>query len=126
MKSLADSLGTKPQVPADVPELPKAPLSQRFTAKDFCLSVINSPEYRQSIMQRIVLGCLPPQIEAMIWDRADGKVVEKVEWKDTTDPLEDLSAKQLEERAMKLLELARQLRDESSSGDSIDDSTSVH
>lgn len=85
-------------------------ISHKFSARDFCRGILNSLEYRQFLRDRIVLGTLPPQIECMLWDRAEGKVVEKVEIKDTTDPLDNFDADQLEDRARRLLELARQLR----------------
>ena len=108
LPSLADFLGVPDPIPSGAPDVP--PLSAKFTARDFCRGVLNSPEYRQSLRNRIILGELPSAIECMIWDRAAGKVVEKVEIKDMTDPLDDCSVEQLEDRALRLLAIARQLR----------------
>ena len=76
----------------------------------FCKQVLASPEYRMSLVRRITLDELPPAIEQLLYYYAEGKPVEKVEVKDTSDPLENLTIDQLEERAMKLLNVARQLR----------------
>ena len=110
LQSLAEFLGTVDPAKPEEPAQPLQPLSAKFTARDFCRGILNSAEYRQSLRDRIVLGELPAQIECMIWDRAAGKVIEKIEIKDTTDPLDDYSAEQLEEHGLRLLELARQLR----------------
>lgn len=111
MKSLADELGTaaKREAPS-YPEPPTEPLSGKYTAKHFCLAIVNSAEYRASIMQRIVLGTLSPQIEQMLWDRAAGKVVEKVEVKDTTRPYQHLSLADLRQQLIDELALLDQLR----------------
>lgn len=61
-------------------------------------------------MRRIIMDELPAPVELMLWDRAHGKTVEKMEFKDVTDPIEELTLEQLEDRAVKLLEVARRLR----------------
>lgn len=107
-QSLADFLGVQDPVQ---PELPVQPApSPKLTVKDFCRSVLSSAQYRESLLRRVIMDELPPAVECMMWDRAWGKVVEKVEFKDTTDPLEDFTIEQLEDRAMKLMEVARRLR----------------
>jgi hypothetical protein len=82
--------------------------------RDFCRGVLASREYRQSVLDRVVLGTLAPAIETRFYDYAYGKPVERVEFKDTSDPLDDVTAEQLEERAARLYEAAQQLRRESS------------
>lgn len=106
--SLADFLGVQDPVRPDLPAA--APPSRRLSAKDFALGILNSDEYRASIMRRVLLDELPPQIESLLYHYAHGKPVERVEVKDTTDPLEELSVEQLEERARRLLDVARSLR----------------
>ena len=107
MESLADFLGVRnPQTP-DV-EPPKQ--NRRQLIGDFCRGVLESEEYRASLLRRIWLGELPPAIEALLYHYAHGKPVEKVEVRDTTVQIEELSAEQLEQRAMFLVECARQMR----------------
>lgn len=109
-KSLADFLGVEDPVTKQLPSSPGP--SPKLTVKDFCKEVLRSPQYRESLLRRIIMDELPPAVECMMYDRAYGKTVEKVEWKDTTDPIESLTIEQLEDRAMKLLEVARNLRKE--------------
>ena|SRR2546423_947900 len=78
--------------------------------KSFCRGILSSREYRASLLDRITLGTLSPAIECRLYDYAYGKPIERFEVKDTSDPLDDLSAAQLEDRALRLLEVARQLR----------------
>lgn len=107
-QSLADFLGVQDREDLDAPVAP-AP-SNKMTVKAFCKGVLESPQYRESLLRRIVMDDLPPQIEAMMWDRAHGKVIDKLEVKDTSNALEDLTVEQLEERAMYLAEIAKSLR----------------
>lgn len=107
MQTLAEYLGS---LDTDQPKpVEQKPL--KVTVKDFCRGIIESPEYRMSISHRITLGTLPPAVETMIWDRAYGKTIEKVEIKDTTDPLEDFTIEQLQDRARRLLAAAQALSD---------------
>jgi hypothetical protein len=123
-KSLADFLGVADPVTKELPS--GAGPSPKLTIKDFCKEVLRSPQYRESLLRRIVMDELPPAVECMLWDRAHGKTADKLEVKDTTDPLEDLTIEQLEDRAMKLLEVARHLRTESSAPEEDRTETSVH
>jgi hypothetical protein len=107
-QSLADFLGVQDPAKPDLPAQP-AP-SPKVTAKAFCKEILQTREYREALLRRIVMDELPPAVECMLWDRAHGKTVDKVEVKDTTDPLEELTIEQLEERAMRLLEAARGMR----------------
>lgn len=100
------------------------PVCLKMSARDFCRHILSSIEYRMSVLNRITLGTLPPAVECLIHYYAHGKPVERVEVKDTSDPLDDFNAEQLEERALRLLEVARQLRTNESSNNT--DSTSVH
>lgn len=87
-----------------------APSITKLTVKSFCQDIIQSREYRESILRRVIMDQLPQAIETMLWNRAYGPVVEKVEVKDTSDQLEDMTAEQLEERARKLADVALHLR----------------
>lgn len=108
MQSLADFLGVPD--PAQ-PGRPAAPApSEKVTAKAFCKSVIASPEYRQSILNRITLGDLPPAVECLMWHYAHGKPTEHFEVKDTTNHLAQLSLEELEQQALFLADLVRTLR----------------
>lgn len=108
--SLAEHLGVvdirHPEVPAT------AAAAAPLTAKQFCLAVLESPEFRSYIADGIVLRNLPAPVILRVMDQGWGKPVEQVEVKDTTNRLEAWSAEQLEERALFLAETARRLRQE--------------
>src|ERR1051326_6377433 len=107
MKSLWDALHI-----AD-PEQPDAPAPEpmpKLTAKAMCRDILNSPQYRRSLIDRIIFKELPPAVECRLWDYAYGKPVERVEMKDKSNPLEGATAEELERRAMLLATLARRLR----------------
>lgn len=78
--------------------------------KDFCKGILQSREYRQSLLDRIILGDLAPQIETRLYDYAYGKPVERVEFKDTSDPVDEFTVEQCLERIEQLKEIARQLQ----------------
>lgn len=107
-QSLADFLGV---LDPQQPELPVQPApASNLTVQQFCKDVLSTVQYRESLLRRIIMDELPAAIEQMLYHYAHGKPVERLEVKDTTDPLEDFTPEQCEERAMKLLEVARQLR----------------
>lgn len=111
-KSLAESLGVTDFAAQDEHSgVADGPLL-KVTVKTFCKGVLNSPEYRNSLLRRIMLDELPPAVECMLWDRAEGKVVNHLEVKDTTNTLEAMTVEQLEDRALFLAEVARRLRSE--------------
>ena len=107
-QTLAEFLGADQALPAPSGRS----LLDADNVRDFARNVLQSREYRQSILDRIQLGQLAPAVEQRLYDYAYGKPVERVEFKDTSDPVDDLTYEQLEERAAKLLEVARQLRKE--------------
>ena len=107
MKSLADSLGINPPE-QELPEQEPTPKS----AKDFAKRILSSAQYRESIKRRIVTDTLSAAVECKLYDYAYGKPVDRVEVKDTTDRLEDLTSEELEARAMALASLAASLREE--------------
>jgi hypothetical protein len=76
-KSLAEFLGTaRPDLGEPTP--PSADL-ESLTIADFCKGVLTSPEYRQSVLNRITLGTLPPAVEIRMYDYAYGKPPDRVE-----------------------------------------------
>lgn len=128
MKSLAESLGI---IDPAKPDVPAAPISDRkLTAKQFAALILDSTQYQESLLRRILLHELPAQVEVLLYHYRYGKPVEHVEIKDTTDPLENVSADRLEARALYLAEMARRLRmnDEVTPSSDADDSAtpSVH
>lgn len=128
MKSLADFLGVID------PKDPNKPLSSapspKVTAKSFSREVLNSAEYRQSLLQRIMLGELPPHVECLLYHYAYGKPVERVEVEDVTPSIDNMTAEQCEQRALYLAALARKMRekcDEEASEETTDTrQSSVH
>jgi hypothetical protein len=42
--------------------------------EEFCLGIVTSEPYRRNLRRRAESGRLAPAIEAMLWDRAYGKV----------------------------------------------------
>ena len=115
VQSLAEFLGT-----AD-PKQPGAPVapapSPKMTAKAFCKEILNTQQYRESLLRRILLDELPPAVECLLYHYAHGKPIEYVEIKDTTDDVDEMSVEQCENEAMRLLAIARQLRTEGMTGD---------
>ena len=118
-QSLADLLGTVPAPAthaAHVLELPPLRASHQ-TVRMFALSILNAAGYRESLLRRILLDALPSAVECLLYHYAYGKPVERVEVKDVTDPIGDFTAEQCEARALRLLEVARQLRARQSGGE---------
>ncbi len=105
MQTLADLLGSN-----DPPIEPPAKPWSKLTIKSFCKDILESPEYRDSIKSRILLGEIPPAVECMWYHYAYGKPADKLEVKDTTNAYENLSVEELEARATLLADAARHLR----------------
>lgn len=122
-QSLADYLGT---VDPAKPEVPVKPFKTPKTGEEFARAIVCSEDYRRSLQQMIFLGSLPPAVHSWLLCTAFGKPIDRLEVKDTTDPIDALTAEQCEERAMRLLELARAMKvaefeeapDEEDAGDS--------
>jgi len=113
------------------PSNPSAPVADapKLTAKLLSRAMLATPQYRESLLRRILMDELPPAVECKLWDYAYGKPVERVEVLDTTTPLTKLSAQALEERAAALVTLARQLRQTaaaSSETETEESGTSIH
>lgn len=125
MESLADFLGVHDLKGPDDKPVAEAP-SPKLTAKEFCRRILASEEYRQSLLNRILLGELPPALEQMMWDRAHGKVVEKVEVRNPSNALESLTVDQLEARALYLASIARTMRSQQADNKESEAQGSVH
>lgn len=125
MQGLLDALGLPDPETGQGPTTPT-----KFSAKEFCRAIVRSDEYRRSIYQRVIMGTLPHSIEQMIWDRAEGKVVERMEFEDKTLRLEDAPRVVLERKAQQLNDLIEHLRmnDEMNAAlsDQDNSSSSVH
>lgn len=117
MKSLAEHLGV---VDPKTPDTPSKPRSARLTIKAFCQGIIDSDEYRQSILRRIYLDSLPAQIETLFYHYAGGKPVEHIEIKDVSDDVDEMSVEQCEAEARRLLEVAQELRRQQPDDDPVD------
>ena len=110
MQSLADLLRLSD------PATPEAPRRDDRTdvrslptnVRQFCRAVVESPEYRAALYERIVERELPPQVEAMIWDRAYGKVTERLEIKDKSYNTREMTTEQIRAR---LLDIAAHAKD---------------
>ena len=111
------------------PSASVGPVKKR-TARAFSRAILASPQYRESLLRRILMDALPSAIEGKLWEYAHGKPVEKLEVKDTTAPLAALSADALEQRAFQLASLASQLRQKvkaaAQDDGAQDDGASVH
>lgn len=81
-------------------------------AKAFAKAVLESKDFREYIIYGLRNRDISPTVIIRLMDYAEGwgKPVEQVEVKDTTTPVEQLTAEQLDERAARLAEMARLLR----------------
>jgi hypothetical protein len=125
MQSLADVLGVPDPKQPDAPA-PRDP--GKLTAKQFCQAVVNSPEFRAYITNGIFVGDLPAPILLRIMDTAWGKPVERVEVKDRSEALEDLTPEVVAaklERVQRMLMLLRNAQTEDDDTEHVANS-SVH
>lgn len=79
-QTLADILGVQDQRPEDV--RPATDFEELVDISDptiFCQRILQTREFRQYIMNGIVLGDLPPAIVGRIMDHALGKPPERIE-----------------------------------------------
>lgn len=63
--------------------------------EEFCRTVLQSAEYRLSILERVSRGALAPAVETRLMDYAWGKPVERVEHKIERKPAAELSNHEL-------------------------------
>lgn len=109
MKSLADVLGV--QDPLDK-EMPVAEPETPRTAQEFARALLDTRQYRESFLRRVLTDELPPQVESWLLNTAYGKPVERVEMATTTKTLslDDLTLEQIQQRAAFLHDLAIRVR----------------
>lgn len=110
MKSLYDTLHIPDPTKPDA-EQPGEPMPKR-SAKALCRSILESPEYLRTVVDRIMFHELPAAVEVRLWDYAYGKPVEHVEVKDKTkiDAFRQMSVDELEARARQVLNIAALLQ----------------
>lgn len=86
-RSLSDALGVedptlKPGDPVpDPPDPAELAADEDFNVRQFCLSILNSKQYRESIQRRILCDDLPASTEQMLWHYGVGKPAEVMELK---------------------------------------------
>lgn len=126
--SLAESLGLV-DLYADREPLTKDVEPTPLNASD----IVNSPDYRASILRRIRNDDLPPAVECRLLDHALGKPIDRVETKDTTEvaDLGNMSISELKLYIRQLTDLAERMTDDvvDSSSTPVDDppsASSVH
>lgn len=121
MKSLYDSLHL---VDPKKPDVKPTPVPASFSVKTFSLDIVRSVEFRQYIINGLTLGDLPAAVVCKIIDHATelGEL--------PTAKFDGMTVDQLEERAIRTLEVLRQLRRTNDVADSpsVEESppTSVH
>lgn len=113
-KSLYDSLleqglAQPEEAPVSTSE-PGGGSLETLSGRAFAEAVLRSEEFRLYIVEGLSERDLPPAVLCRLIDHGWGKPVDHLEVKDTTAKLEDLSVEDLEQRAMKLAELARLIR----------------
>jgi hypothetical protein len=109
-RNLAEALGidnpdpkaAKPDAAAEVPDL---------GARQFARTVLNSNQYRESVLRRILMNELPPAVETKLMDYAWGRPVERIEVEDKTTSYEEWSTDRLMARIQKLHAILDRLRD---------------
>lgn len=89
----------------------------RLTAKAFCKEILDSRQYRESLLRRIITDSLPPAVEQLLYYYANGKPVDRIEVKETTNDLSELTPAQLEQRIAHLASVARSLQTKTTNDD---------
>lgn len=107
-RNLAEALGIKNPA-AEGPQPDPLPVGE-LNARDLARYVLNSTQYRESLLRRILFDELPPAIEAKLMDYAWGRPTERLEINDSRNSLENLTTDQLEQKALFLATLVRQLK----------------
>lgn len=110
MKSLAEHLGVDMTLAGD--DTPKTDIEtlNGMSAEDFARAILETPEYRRSVLLRINLGELPAQIEALFYHYACGKPIDRLEVTGKVSHAE-MTEEQLEARISMLQDDLRNLRD---------------
>lgn len=78
MESLADFLGVADPTNKDEQPAPSESLVEITDPSEFCRRVLNSREFRQYVLNGIVLGDIPPAVLCRVIDHAWGKPAETV------------------------------------------------
>ena len=106
VKSLAEFLGAnQPSQAQDARPLTAA--QRRMSIREFCKGILQSQEYRDSIVRRIMFDALPAQVEQLIYFYAEGKPVERIEVDSNGEGrFAELTIAQLRSRAAALMQLA--------------------
>ena len=79
-QSLADFLAVPDVAVKPEERKPVATIfDEAMTAKEFAEGILNSVQYRESILRRVLMDELPPQVEALLWAHAHGVPAKKVE-----------------------------------------------
>ena len=91
MKSLYDALG----LPESSPVTPKPSMQDvlldeiaDMSGEEFCKGIINSREYKLSVIERVIAKTLPPAVECRLLDHAFGKPPTKLEHTGTIENIE--------------------------------------
>lgn len=121
-RSLAESFGIKNPKLGD--EQPEPIQVEDLTSQQFARSVLNSTEYRDSLLQRILFNELPPAVEIRLMEYAWGKPMERVQIEHTGNPYDGMTLAQIAERAEVLRNILQQQADETEQSD--DPQSSVH
>lgn len=107
MKSLADVLGV-PDL--KTPDVQPDPVDDPTNITEFCQAVLNSRQYRESLMRRIMFDELPQAIELWMCNTAYGKPVDRVEVTSTSYNVDVASTDELEQRVLSLLDARRRAK----------------
>jgi hypothetical protein len=89
--------------------------------KAFAKALLQSKDYRESLVRRMKTDSLPSAIECKLMDHAWGVPKQRLEVEDKTNSYEGLSAEQIQTRIRTLMDVAQRL-----GASKEDDSTSVH
>lgn len=81
-------------------------------AREAARRILDSPEYKASIMRRIGNDTLPPAVEVMLWNYRYGKPKENVSVSfEEVEALAGATDEQLESRVHGLLQMVREVRE---------------
>jgi hypothetical protein len=79
-RSLADFLAVPDvEVKLEDRKAVESTFDEEMSAKEFALGILNSRQYRESILRRVLTDDLPPQMEVLLWNHAHGVPAKKVE-----------------------------------------------
>lgn len=115
-KSLGELLGVpdpRPETERPVSDFDQ--LAGITDAQEFCQRILQTREWRQYVMNGIVLGDLPSAVMCRIIDHAWGRVTERLEVSELST-LDGMTVEQLEARALFLAGTARRMRSDAQLG----------